>query len=291
MSTPSRWPLTADGVRFVAPGFSRELLAVNPLTKGCFPLAIGYYPSAQGHAMHRDLHDDHLLIYCVDGAGRVSTAGLQSSVVAGDLIVLPKGIPHYYAADAAQPWSLYWCHFDGIVSDDFVSQLGELDAAHVLSLGHSSTIIASFKSMLAVRQTGYNSNALILAANQLRQLLAQLPLEIQAYGAPHTHGINVDKIQALMWESIAEFLTLEILAKSANLSKFHFSSAYKKLTGFSPIKHFTHLKMEHACFLLDSTEMSVSEVASELGYDDALYFSRVFKKTLGLSPKHYRTSH
>ena len=50
------------------------------------------------------------------------------------------------------------------------------------------------------------------------------------------------------------------------------------------------LKMEQACQLLDSTELSVKGVAAELGYDDPLYFSRQFSKTVGLSPRAYRRS-
>ena len=50
------------------------------------------------------------------------------------------------------------------------------------------------------------------------------------------------------------------------------------------------MKMEHACHLLDSSQLSVKGVAAALGYDDQLYFSRQFSKTIGLSPRAYRRS-
>jgi AraC-like DNA-binding protein len=83
-------------------------------------------------------------------------------------------------------------------------------------------------------------------------------------------------------------LELDTLAELAHLSKFHFSKRYKEITGYAPIQHFIHLKMERACYLLDVSSRSVAEVAEAVGYDDAHYFSRLFKKVTGLSPREYR---
>ncbi|MFT6028611.1 MAG: AraC family transcriptional regulator of arabinose operon [Oleiphilaceae bacterium] len=60
--------------------------------------------------------------------------------------------------------------------------------------------------------------------------------------------------------------------------------------GSPPLKYFIELKMEHACFLLEQTSLSMAEIAYQVGYDDALYFSRVFRKVLGLAPSTYRKS-
>ena len=80
------------------------------------------------------------------------------------------------------------------------------------------------------------------------------------------------------------------LGWACNFTRFHFSKKYKALTGYSPIKHFLNMKMEPACHSLDSTQLSVKGVAVALGYDDQLYFSRQFSKTVGLSPRAYRRS-
>lgn len=291
MSAPSRWPLPKDGIRFVAPEFIEKFMLSHPLTRGCYPLAMGYYPTAANHKMKRAVHDNHLLIYCVDGCAQLTTEQGKYVVEAGNLLVLPRGVSHAYRADSDKPWTLYWCHFDGSVSDDFIGQIADTKTASIIPIGHCAPILAGFKAILAVRKTGYSNAVLIHSANQLRQLLANLPIELQAYNVVAEYGFNIDKIQSYMWQNISGQISLDMLADTAKLSKYHFSARYKKITGYSPIKHFIHMKMEHACFLLDSTDLNVAKVAQELGYDDSLYFSRLFKKTLGLSPKQYRLSH
>ena len=115
-------------------------------------------------------------------------------------------------------------------------------------------------------------------------------LEIGAQAGRSGRGFDLEQVQAFMREHIDQPLSLETLSQQANLSRYHFSNRYKKLTGYSPIKHFLNMKMEHACHLLDSTDMTVQEIAGAVGYDDSLYFSRLFKKTLGTSPRSYRAS-
>ena len=72
------------------------------------------------------------------------------------------------------------------------------------------------------------------------------------------------------------------------MSKYHFIKKFKAWSGQSPIQYFIHMKIQRACYLLDSTAMSVKEVAATLGYDDMYYFSRLFKKVLGIAPSDYR---
>jgi AraC-like DNA-binding protein len=72
------------------------------------------------------------------------------------------------------------------------------------------------------------------------------------------------------------------------LSKYHFIKKYKALTGTTPINHFIQLKIERACHLLDVTNKGIKEIAWAVGYEDAYYFSRIFRKVMGISPSQYR---
>ena len=83
-------------------------------------------------------------------------------------------------------------------------------------------------------------------------------------------------------------MTIEQIASSVNLSVSHFSYLFKKKTGFSAIEYFNHLKIQKACQYILFTNMRISEIAFELGFSDPFYFSRLFTRTMSISPNQYR---
>lgn len=84
-------------------------------------------------------------------------------------------------------------------------------------------------------------------------------------------------------------LQISELAGIAKISLSHFFCLFKQRTGFSPIDYLTRMRVWRACVILDSTTARIKEVAIALGYEDAFYFSRVFKSRVALAPTHYRS--
>lgn len=289
MTITSQWPLSRDGIRFIVPEFMVNSLAGHPLTRDCYPVAMGYYPNAFGHRMEREQHQDHLLIYCTDGEGTVDAGDTTLTIQAGDILVLPKGTAHQYQARPNTPWSIYWIHFAGQLSHLFLEPLiNEEQTLTVLSPGAHTKIVSDFETLLEVRQTGYNQRNFIHASNLLKQLLSYLSASHPKTKTREGLHLDLDAVHALMQEKLHGQLALEELAEKVNLSKYHFSSKYKAITGQSPIQHFIHLKMEHACFLLDISGNNIKTISRNLGYEDSYYFSRLFKKIIGVSPRQYR---
>ncbi len=85
-----------------------------------------------------------------------------------------------------------------------------------------------------------------------------------------------------------ERIHLRQLAEIACMSVPYFCAGFKKYFGFSAIEYLVLLRMQHASFLLRDVNMNITEVAEAVGYDDIYYFSRLFKKHHGASPRHYR---
>lgn len=284
----SNWPLPANGVRFTTPPRLRRLLARNPLTAGCYPLALGFYPEAGGHRMLRLAPDDHLLIYCRAGQGWLETGDGRLDVVGGDLLLLPKGRMHAYGADPQRPWSIYWVHFEGELVEDF---LRPLRPAGLRRIGAQPRLLADFDALLGLRRHGLNPLHFVHAAHQLQTLLTSLAV-LPARGVLKSGRVlDIDAVQAVMRAHLHDSLNLDQLAAQFKLSRFHFAKTYRALTGHAPIQDFIQLKMAHACRLLDEGEQGIRQIAEQLGYEDVYYFSRLFRKVVGMAPSHYRALH
>ena len=83
-------------------------------------------------------------------------------------------------------------------------------------------------------------------------------------------------------------LTMSCNGQEVELSKSYLNAIFKAQTGKSPVEFFIHLKMQEACKLLKSGQTYVYEAAAALGYEDQYYFSRIFKKVVGVSPRDYQ---
>jgi AraC-like DNA-binding protein len=281
----SRWPLPATGVRFLTPQPLVEQLATHALSRDLYPLAFGYYPQAFGHRMQRRTHETHLLLYCSGGRGELELDSGHYAIAAGDVLLLPAGLAHAYHSDRDQPWTVFWVHYDGSASDDHNRHL---NACPVRGVGVQPALIAEFEQLLAIAWTGFSLPRLLHAAGRLKALLTAIALHSDDTRMRGRTPLDLDALLRLMQARLDRELDLEQLAASANLSKFHFARRFRTLTGQSPIHYFIQLKMQRACQLLDTTALSVKQVAAELGYDDPLYFSRQFRRIIGRSPSDYR---
>jgi AraC-like DNA-binding protein len=289
MPLVSSWPLGPGSQRYIIPPFALALLAEDLRSRDCHPEAMGFYETAAGHAMQRSRveHEDHLLLYCVQGEAQLEVDGQQQPMRAGMLAVLPAGVAHAYRADALRPWSLYWAHLNGCEVGAFLQPLLNGQDWAVLATGTTPALLADWRALLEMRSPGFEPAALQLATARLRQLLLHAAWLAGRSMGPRSR-LDVAALQGFMQSHLHESLSLEQLAAQAGMEKFHFAKTFRRLTGQSPLQHFQHLRMTRACEWLDAGEEGVGEIAQRLGYADAPYFSRQFRLVIGMSPSAYR---
>ncbi|MBD2859823.1 AraC family transcriptional regulator [Spongiibacter sp. KMU-158] len=292
MNTPvestntSNWPLNREGVRFITPAFMVGQLAQHPMTEGLYPTAMGYYPQASGHRMQRQQHRDYLLIYCIEGMGTLMCDDKNYRVTQGDIVILDRDRPHAYKADAKSPWTIYWLHFNGRLAGDFYRHIQA--SSPILHIGVQPRVVRVFDGLSELRRSAYRMEEFIQGCHQLQAMLSYLALLARQQRPQSGKGLDWERLRATMQERVHGQLNLEELAASVNLSKYHFIKKFKSWSGQSPIQYFINTKIQRACYLLDSSSKSVKQVAAAVGYDDPYYFSRLFKKIMGMSPSEYR---
>lgn len=127
------------------------------------------------------------------------------------------------------------------------------------------------------------------------QVLKTLLDEALEYLVPEKKEIISDSMkdivcQAVCWidEHYFEELSLISLAEKYHVESSYFSKMFRQITGENLILYITNKRMEKAKEYIAQGELSLSEIGFLVGYDDYTYFSRVFKKNTGLSPREYR---
>jgi AraC-like DNA-binding protein len=275
----------------VLPEYMQRELAGHPLTRHLFISDIGYFPRAGHHYRERpDGADSHIFIYCIDGEGAVETADRpQTPVKPGFLAVIPAGVPHRYWASEKRPWSIYWFHLKGDHAAEFIRLYGFDQGPFEIPRAFAPTFIAHVDQALAmIESRPYSLHLQIHCSQNMRWLLSGLGQSMLEAGSGRKPGTRLEMAIRYMNERIATSVSLAELARHTGVSRQHLIHLFKKETGFSPIDYFLRTKMQHAAGMLDLTDLTVKEVAAAVGISDPYYFSRMFKKMMGLAPSAYR---
>jgi len=264
----------------------------HPLVRSVYPTDIGWFPAAAHHYRKRasGAAQDHLML-CVDGHGYAEIDGREAHLQKGEILIIPRDTEHTYWASDDNPWSIYWVHFLGDDADYYVDRMPRRGQPAPVAPGDQSEAVRLFRYCLDALYEGYGQATLIYAAQSVQHILSLLLYRNHALPTEQ-HRKNwrssLESMVEFMHEHLSEPLRLEDFAAEAGLSVSHFSELFRSQTGQSPMAFFIHLRMRLACRLLDLSDKPVKVVAIETGYRDPYYFSRVFKKAMGLSPEKYR---
>ncbi|WP_214629060.1 helix-turn-helix domain-containing protein [Paenibacillus agaridevorans] len=270
------------------------------------PLHISLNTLHSGFRAHR--HDFLEFSYVVDGSGSESINEVLHPMKPGTFtFVLPYQVHQIYT-DPGSRLVLYNCMFsmdllmesspnerllgliDAVGAPPFAQLEGE-DRERIGSLIEG--MYGEYKSNEPWRQTmlQIRLKELLIRFDRHRRSLTEnsqsgdrIQLDRRAYGR---HS-SVWPIIHYIHQHYQDDLTLGDLAARFNMSLSRISEVIKETTGQNFLYFLHDLRIRHACSLLVSTEMSVSEIALEVGYGSYNTFSRVFRETKGVVPKEYR---
>lgn len=269
----------------VLPGPIQDAARRHPVLRSLHVTDAGFFPDADAHRRERTRGaSGAVIIVCLAGRGWVELGAGVHPVRSGQVILIAPGQPHAYGAAPSDAWTIIWAHFCGEELDFWWRLLalpkegGAIPARcrtpEQLELGRVHEQLAA----------GYDEPRQIAAAAALRWSLAQLA----GAGESVCERDDIEAVATWMREHVGHRVTIKALARRAGLSPAHFHLCFKEHTGFAPIDYFLRLKIRRACGMLDGTPWTVGRIARELGYDDAFYFSRLFRSIMGCSPKAYR---
>ncbi len=276
----------------VLPAFLIDELKQDPLGKELYITDIGYYPHANYHYRERSSEEakEFIFIYCVEGEGWFNLDDHKYNVTANHFFILPENKAHAYGSNSDNPWTIYWMHFNGVKAAFFstgFNQPGSIALQEELHIKEKLTLFDDIYSSVA---SGYSKNYMLYATTALFHLLGTLKFMNECRKTSSNSASNDIAQIAIhfMQENLSKPIRLAEIAAKVKLSASYFSYLFEQKTGSSPLRYFTYLRIQEACHYLDFTNLKVNQISPLVGYEDPLYFSRLFTKIMGMPPSVYK---
>lgn len=277
-----------DEMLYRVPRAVLQRISERPHIKDFLVTDLGYFPRTEGHQVNRpNGSDSHILVFIEEGEGWLHMAGNRYTLKRGDVLHIPQGKNHDYGAALKNPWKIYWFHFRGKGAEDLLSWSKFSEKSPVLACPSIDGLRRQFRTALSAAERGYSDYSLLELSRVLINVLTQLHANTTSPVQSRLAG-RIDMAMDYMREYMSTPKTLSDYARQSGLSVSGFSDAFKKHCGVSPMTYLTELRIQRACELLATTDLQINEIADRLGFNDTLYFSRLFRKNTGMPPTAFR---
>jgi len=232
---------------------------------------------------------DYQILYVASGKAHFFFNGVEQIVPAGHMVIYRPKEPQKYVYYASDHTEVYWVHFTGNNVKNILRKYGISDNKQVIYSGTYLEYTRIFKQMIYELQHCQEDYE-----EMLSMLLNQIFIIL------HRKTNNAHKIKNEYLEKEMELATqyfndnyntdisIEEYADSRGMSISWFIRSFKQYIDTTPMQYIMSLRITNAQILLETTTYNINEIAQLVGYENALYFSRIFRKQKGMSPSEYR---
>ncbi|MBR5271495.1 MAG: helix-turn-helix transcriptional regulator [Clostridia bacterium] len=227
-------------------------------------------------------HDNLEILNCLDGEGTVIIDSKPISMTKGTTVIINSGSSHNIISDSSVT---YHCI---IIDYDFLTQVAGIPEQHnfIPSVcneklyNHLNNAMEEFNK----KKHGYDIAVKAEILNALCVLYRISPNSIQKSDNTYIK----DAIRYIK-NNFNRDISLEDIANSASLSKYYFTRLFKSYTNCTVNEYIRSVRCREAEYLLSHSNLSVSEIATQCGFNDISYFTKVFKEETGLLPSEIKT--
>lgn len=250
-----------------------------------YPISAGHFFCVDGYHLVRKNYNSLLVTHILDGSFTFVKDGKHITARKGDTVILDCYKPHeYYTNDSFES---VWIHIAGANSYELFEEIeksqGNLikckDIQHLRKL-----LFRIFDGM-----KGDNTPTELSASLDIYKIFTELlnPQSSKSKGES-SYEDSIQSVKEYIAENLNENLNVGRLAEIVNMSSSHFSRVFKQQTGFSPYDYILISRLNRAKYLLQVTDMTVSSIAYEIGFNSESNFIFFFTENEGISPGKFR---
>lgn len=250
----------------------------------------GYENCVPGHSYGPALRSGYLIHLVLEGKGMFKTNDKVYRLSAGEAFLITPGSLIYYKADDHEPWTYTWIGFQGIKIKPYLSRTSLLEHPvfnHTVDEG----FLRCHEKMYEAYQLSENRDLI------MNSILYQYLFLLAQKFPNNSNSPEIKRIEyveeALKYIETNYFweITVQSIADFLNIDRSYLHRLFKSSVGVSIKEYLLNFRIKRACDLLIHTDLPISTISRSVGYEDSLYFSRLFKNKKSVSPKEYRETH
>lgn len=244
-----------------------------------------------GHSFGPAVRPNYILHYILSGKGIYQVGDRTYKLKEGQGFLIEPEAVTFYQADESEPWTYLWVGFAGVQAEMFLQDLGLGNNQHVFRSGYGEELKQIVSDML--RNDTLSQASQYGLESLLYNFFAVLAKDAQvdAVAEENRESIYVKKAVNYIQNNYFRGIGVAEIAEHVGVSRSYLYKVFVKNLQVSPKEFLTHLRLVRSRELLELTELSVEGVAMSCGYQDALTFSKIFKRETGVSPSRYRQMH
>ncbi len=244
-------------------------------------------------------HDFLSLIYILNGEGKYEMGGRMYDVSSGTFFICNPDVTHHRILTGNQRIEEFHVgisdlRLKGLPENHLIPKNEEplFDFKH-----YGQAFLNSIGEVMVEQQKNDETSILMLKCIIMKMLVYIIKERYISVCKPKKPVISLERyektemvnnIRAFITENYMKPLSLAQISANTYLSPIYVSKVFKEAVGESPITYLIRIRLSKACELLENSDIPIKDIAEQVGYPDAYYFSKLFKKYFGVSPAHYR---
>lgn len=236
------------------------------------------------------IRDHYIIHYVLSGKGKFNINGVTYELEKNQGFFVPPETIVFYQADELDPWQYCWFAFNGIKAQSYLYQINLNINSPVFLYDKDAQVQNYIFSMIESKNMSYGKN--LYLTGLLYMLLSKIA-EVQYTKALTTQDddrkeLYVKKSVDFIEKNYSTKMSITDIAGFIGIDRKYLHSLFKLYLKVSPQDFLINYRVNKACELLQNNKLSIQSVSHSVGYEDALLFSKIFKKIKGTSPKKFR---
>lgn len=265
----------SSNIPFTSSDITREFLY--------YPMWLGHFYCGEGYKIDRETYPAILLAYVIKGKFHIVFREQELIATAGDVVFMDCREKHCYFSEKGTEF--LFINYSGQNSHE-ICQLFMKQYGWIVKKKTNNILYGKLRDMIEY----YEQGGISVPVRDSERIYSMTMTMLEPDSSLDMENDVIYKSIVYIRSHISEMIRLKDLADQAALSVYYFSHKFKERTGFAPMDYVTNTRIEKVKRILLETDISVEDIAAQVGYASSAGLIKAFKKNTGMSPRRYRKS-